>query len=389
MRAAIYCRISRDRQEVMVDGEKRFTMLGVERQEEDCREACARLGWSVAEVFVDNDVSATTGKVRPRYEAMLAAIAEGRVDAIVCWHPDRLYRRVADLERLIATCERYHVPISTVNAGAVDLTTPTGRLVAGLLAQVNKYEGEHKAERWVRSFKQRREAGAPTGGGTRMYGWDREGNLIPGEVATIRGAVSRVLEGVPLKVIAMEVNEAGARTTKGNLWRATAIKNLLENPRLAGWTTMYGEVVSDSTWPAILTRDEWHDVQRALSANAGRPRARVAWLLGVARCGVCDSALITGARSPHRGKSVRVYKCPSACVTIAAQRLEETVEKEVFSGVNPPPVDVTIRNYLAAQALESVHVDPVGGAQGRGFDPTRIRIARNGDFDDGLARSTS
>lgn len=34
----------------------------VERQERECREQAARLGWQVAGVYVDNDVSASTGR---------------------------------------------------------------------------------------------------------------------------------------------------------------------------------------------------------------------------------------------------------------------------------------------------------------------------------------
>ncbi len=53
-RAAIYTRISQadDR-------------LAVTRQEEDCRALAARLGWPVAEVYTDNDVSATKGRSAP------------------------------------------------------------------------------------------------------------------------------------------------------------------------------------------------------------------------------------------------------------------------------------------------------------------------------------
>ena len=124
VRAGVYCRISKDRK----DASGEFTMLGVDRQEEDCRELCRTLGWEVSEVFVDNDVSATSGKTRPAYTALLKAVTEGTIDAIVCWHPDRLYRRTVDLEELVKVCDKHRAPVATVNAGAVDLTTPTGRL---------------------------------------------------------------------------------------------------------------------------------------------------------------------------------------------------------------------------------------------------------------------
>src|SRR6478736_4372336 len=82
--AAIYCRISRDRE---------GAGLGVERQEADCRALAERLGWEVAAVFVDNDISAYSGARRPQYDLMLAAVREGEIKGIVAWHPDRLHRR--------------------------------------------------------------------------------------------------------------------------------------------------------------------------------------------------------------------------------------------------------------------------------------------------------
>jgi site-specific DNA recombinase len=89
IRAAIYVRISADRT---------GAGLGVARQEEDCRPLCARLGWVVVMVFCDNDVSAYSGKPRPQWDAMLAAITAGEV---ACWHVDRLTRSPRELEDVI------------------------------------------------------------------------------------------------------------------------------------------------------------------------------------------------------------------------------------------------------------------------------------------------
>ncbi len=70
--AAIYCRISRDRE---------GAGLGVDRQEADCRALAVRLGWEVAAVFVDNDISAYSSRPRPQYRAMLDAVRSGRCPA--------------------------------------------------------------------------------------------------------------------------------------------------------------------------------------------------------------------------------------------------------------------------------------------------------------------
>jgi len=83
IRAAVYARISSDPLD---------TGLGVQRQLKDCAELASRLGWTVVEEFIDNDTSATSGEPRPRYEAMMAALRQGRLAALVVWDVDRLTR---------------------------------------------------------------------------------------------------------------------------------------------------------------------------------------------------------------------------------------------------------------------------------------------------------
>jgi DNA invertase Pin-like site-specific DNA recombinase len=45
--------------------------LGVQRQVADCRKLASERGWVVAEEYVDNDVSAYSGKARSAYRRML------------------------------------------------------------------------------------------------------------------------------------------------------------------------------------------------------------------------------------------------------------------------------------------------------------------------------
>lgn len=51
---------------------------------------------------------------------MLDAIKRGEYDALICWHTDRLYRSIKDMERVIEVCEAADVPIRTVNGGDLD-----------------------------------------------------------------------------------------------------------------------------------------------------------------------------------------------------------------------------------------------------------------------------
>ena len=49
----------------------------------DCEALCADRRWQIAHYFEDNDRSAYSGKRRPTYERLLAAVDERRLHAVV------------------------------------------------------------------------------------------------------------------------------------------------------------------------------------------------------------------------------------------------------------------------------------------------------------------
>ena len=144
--AAVYCRISDD---------PRGEGLGVKRQEAECREYAAQLGYEVGQVYVDNDLSATSGVDRPAFRALLA----DRPEAVIVWHVDRLVRLTRDLEQVIDLAVNVHA----VKAGHLDLSTPAGRAVARTVTAWAQYEGEQKVQRMRASFDQRAARGIPWG----------------------------------------------------------------------------------------------------------------------------------------------------------------------------------------------------------------------------------
>ncbi len=160
-RAVIYCRISQDRT---------GAGLGVERQRQDCEALAERNGWDVVEVYVDNDVSAYSGKKRKDYLRMLDDRDEGKATVVVVWHTDRLHRSPTELEAYIALSERRGVATHTVQAGTIDLATPSGRMTARILGAVARQESEHKGERVARARRQKALAGEWMGG-IRPFGW--------------------------------------------------------------------------------------------------------------------------------------------------------------------------------------------------------------------------
>ncbi len=148
----VYTRISSD-----PSGQR----AGVERQRADCEAHCLARGWEVIEVFCDNDASAYGRKPRRAYEAMLAAVESGSINAIVTWHNDRLHRSPKELEAFIDLVERTRVRLAVVTGGDYDLTTPDGRLSARIVGAVARKESEDRSRRVRRKHLELAEQGKP------------------------------------------------------------------------------------------------------------------------------------------------------------------------------------------------------------------------------------
>jgi len=321
-RAAIYCRISQDRA---------GAGLGVDRQEADCRALAKRLGWTVVDVYIDNDVSAYSGKPRPAYRRMLADLESKRVNAVLAWHTDRLHRSPVELEAYVDICDRHKVTTHTVQAGELDLSTPSGRMIARTLGAMARYEVEHKSARTKRAQLQAAEAGRWLGGAPPL-GWhvreDGTATLDRAAAKRIRKATVDVIGGISLASIIRAWNEAGFTTGAGKPWGYSQLRQVLTRARNAGLVEYNGEIVARSQWPAIVTEEQWRTVCAVL-ADPGRRKSRsnvVRWLLaGIAVCGACGAPLRSATATSVSGQRP-VYRCRTRGSGHVARRCEPVDE---------------------------------------------------------------
>ncbi len=326
--AAVYVRISSD-----PNGQR----LGVTRQLAECRTKARALGWKVAGVYEDNDVSATGTKPRPAYQKMLSDLEAGRCDAVVVWDLDRLTRRPIEVEHFIDLADRRHVALASVG-GDVDLATDNGRLFARIKGAVARSEVERKSARQRSSNDQRAASGLPSGG-RRAFGYERGGVVVDEvEAAEVRKAASSLLAGGSLRGIVADMNARGVPTTTGGPWRPTELRRLLSNPRYAGLRVHRGEVVGPGAWPAILDEDTYRAVVAVLTDprrhKAGPPRRYL--LSGLATCSVCGGRVF-GVTEKH--KTASLYRCESrAHVSRQVDDVDALVVKVVLRTLTEPDV---------------------------------------------------
>lgn len=301
---AIYARISLDRH----DGE------GVGRQLADCREVVAAR-WPDALVveYVDNDISAFRAKRRPEYERLLADMKAGQIGAVVAYHPDRLYRRPADLERFIDAVQGAGAEVATVRAGSVDLSTASGRMVARILGAVSKQESERIGERVARAKLQRATQGRPSGGGLRPFGLTADRTaLVPEEADELRQVAANILAGASWNAEVTRLNDAGVRNTTGQQWTIGNLRRTLTSHHIAGLRTYHGKVVGDAIWPPIIDRGTWEILRADVSGRRrGRPPSDRHLLTGLLACSRCGRTLWANQTRSGRHE----YRCSPGATT--------------------------------------------------------------------------
>ena len=130
-RAGLYARVSTQDQQTLP------------MQNRAMREYAVRRGWEIAIEVREVGSGAARRQARER---LLEAVRRREIDVVLVWRLDRWGRSVTDL--LATLQELEHLGVGFVSlTEALDLTTPSGRAMAALLAVFAEFEREILRER--------------------------------------------------------------------------------------------------------------------------------------------------------------------------------------------------------------------------------------------------
>ena len=147
LRAALYARVSTNDQQTLA------------MQNRAMREYAVRRGWTVA--LQVREVNSGAAKREAREKVMQAA-RRREIDLVLVWRLDRWGRSVTDL--LATLQELEHLGVGFVSlTEALDLTTPAGRAMAGLLAIFAEFEREILRDRTRAGLAHARQNGTRLG----------------------------------------------------------------------------------------------------------------------------------------------------------------------------------------------------------------------------------
>lgn len=149
MRAAIYARVSTDKQ-----AEK----YSIPAQKKLCAELCQRNGWRVVREFIDEGYSGSLFEDRPAFVTLLSFAEQKKIDVIVTTDSDRLARpdNLVDLGRLQKVLIANDVKLATLGGRVSDLSNSSDWFFSSLESLMAGWERKKIKERVKRGVKEKK-----------------------------------------------------------------------------------------------------------------------------------------------------------------------------------------------------------------------------------------
>jgi site-specific DNA recombinase len=343
--AAIYARVSSARQ-------KKDETIG--SQTAALREYAAGNGLEVPEewVFEDEGHSGAT-LVRPGLEALRDLAAQGCLDVVLVYSPDRLARKFAYQALLLEEFARAGVRVEFVKNGARG-DSPEDQLLVQFQGMFAEYEKAQRMERYRRGKAHRARAGSVNvlSGAPFGYRYVRKTDLAgaayeidQGEAALVAELFRRYADqGASIADLARWLTGQCVPTRTGtHRWDRSVVWGMLRNPAYAG-TAVFGKTMAvhepaglnrvarlqgrstpraiktvdrpREEWteiavPAIVDQDTFERVQQRLAGNkrfAARNTKVPSLLQGLAACTACGYGYYrTSTRTTN--KKIYYYRC--------------------------------------------------------------------------------
>jgi DNA invertase Pin-like site-specific DNA recombinase len=209
-----YVRVSTDDQEA-----------GVEAQRNAITAECTRRGWELVEIIEDAGVSGKrTGKAiknfetldRPGIRRAMEAVNNGTAEVLMGAKLDRLSRSVKDFAELLDQALYYGWKLVILDCN-VDTSTPSGELLAGVMAQFANFERRMIGVRTREALAVKRSQGIVGG---------RRKNVPANVLADLQGMRSK---GMTYAAMAAKLNENRVPTAQGGKqWHPSTVQRILD-----------------------------------------------------------------------------------------------------------------------------------------------------------------
>jgi len=148
IRVGLYSRVSTDEQHTLA------------MQIQELEQYVKNRNWQIT--LKIKEIGSGSGKERPKRDLLLKAARQREIDVILVWRLDRWGRSVTDLIGTLKELSDLGIGFVSLTE-ALDLTTATGRAMAGLLAVFAEFERDLLRERVKAGIAHAKKLGKPHG----------------------------------------------------------------------------------------------------------------------------------------------------------------------------------------------------------------------------------
>lgn len=186
---------------------------GLSDQETKIKAECQRNGWDLVEI-VSEALSGKNIEKRPGLKEALHKLDTAQADILVTDKLDRLSRSIIDFHNTVERSKRFGWKLSVLDV-AMDTSTPTGELMAGILAVFAQFERRMIGQRTKNALAVKKSEGM-------VLGCRPE---ISNEIESL--ILRLTAKGRSMRSIAIELNESGVMTARGGRWHPCTIQTVL------------------------------------------------------------------------------------------------------------------------------------------------------------------
>lgn len=304
---------------------------GLGTQKEFINKLVKDRGWTLHRIYADEGISGSKSANRPALQELLQDAKNKDFEAVVISRLSRFGRNARELLNNIHILQQSSVILISIKE-QIDLSTPYGRAMVGLLAVIAELEREVITEqmsesKMIKWRENRMFNGKPPYG----YRWNKETNtleIMPEEEEVYKKIVDFYLNyGMSLKDIGIRLKEDGIISKKAPFSSST-LSYILKNSIYYGHYVVNQHKYIDGTrmkqkkdasehisFPIapLISRTQWQQIQERTEFNKFKgKRITIAsnhWLRDMVFCGECGGRIKPRYGNKRKDGSAPAYYC--------------------------------------------------------------------------------
>ncbi len=325
--------------------------------------------WYVMPERYDDGAYSGSNTDRPAFQKLLADIKAGLIDVVVVYKSDRLARSLLDALQVIRMFREHNVDFVSVTQ-KFDTTTAHGRLSMHIMFSFDECYRDASREHTIGKIAISKQRGMWMGGSTPL-GYDNvDKKLIVNEkeAATVRFIFGEFIKKKSLMKLARLLREKGIKNKNARVigyFTTASLRSLLNNPTYIG-KVKHKEALYDGQHESIISDQLWQASRRTLSIKpaerSGITKRKIPFvLMGLLKCGCCNSSMKPAYTKKKYGKLYRYYvsqahikaKCVDCQIKqISAHEIESLVFNQLHQMFQTP--EVLVETWKQANQVNSL-----------------------------------